>query len=306
MMVRQAEPRDVHAMQQLASRVWPSGWHPGGLGWGLSRWALAESVVVAVDDAESGSVVGFAGRGGDEIAHVEHGRDDLADALVAWMLETDGDAPITVWDGADALERAVSRAGLVAVDREPWSGLLLDVTTAREDPRRRVAGYVVRPVGADELEARVEVHRAAWKPSTMPYTDGRAIDPDAQSSFTADAYEAVRSAWLYDSSLDLVAVTRGGDDAGGQFAACCIAWFDPSSGVCEIEPLGVAPQHRRRGLAIALCLEVAHLVAERGGTHVYINGQPQPGYVASTEAYLKAGFRLVERGTTYARTPGAA
>ena len=73
--------------------------------------------------------------------------------------------------------------------------------------------------------------------------------------------------------------------------------------MCEIEPLGVAPEHRRRGLAVALCLEVAHLIGERDGTHVYINTQPKAGYVASSSAYFAAGFELVERATTYA-SPG--
>jgi GNAT superfamily N-acetyltransferase len=299
MIVRPAEPADVAKMQQLASRVWPSGWHPGGLGWGLSRNALAESVVVAVDGDGSGPVVGFAGRGGDEITHVERDRDDVADALVAWLLEVDDDAPITVWDGADALARAVSRAELEPVGRAPWSGMVLDVTSVRDDPRRHVDGYAIRPVREDEIDARVEVHRAAWKPASIPYTDGRPVDPDLESSFTREAYESVRGAWLYEQSLDLVASVDA--DRGGRFGACCIAWFDPTIGVCEIEPLGVAPDHRRRRLAVALCLEVAHLVAERGGTHVYINTQPEPGYIASTSAYFAAGFELIERATTYAR-----
>lgn len=72
----------------------------------------------------------------------------------------------------------------------------------------------------------------------------------------------MRKAWLYDPALDLVAVADA--DRDGRFAACCIAWFDPATGVCEIEPLGVAPKHRRRGLAVALCLEVANLVADAG------------------------------------------
>jgi len=296
MNVRLAESGDVAGMQQLASRVWPSGWHPGGLGWGLSRRALADLVVVAVDN--SGRVVGFAARGGDEITHVERDRDDVADALVTWLLEVDEDAPITVWDGADALARAVVRAGLEPVGREPWSGMLLEVGEARDDPRRVVEGYSIRPVRMDETEARVEVHRAAWKPSSIPYIDGRPVDPDAESSFTPVAYEAVQGAWLYDQSLDLVAVA---DDDHGRFAACCIAWFDPATAVCEIEPLGVAPAHRRRGIAVALCLEVAKLVADRGGTHVFINAQPQPGYIASTSAYFAVGFQLMERATTYAR-----
>ena len=292
--MRPAEPDDTRGMQRLASRLWPSGWHPGGLGWGLSRSALAASVVVAEDD--DGSIVGFAGRGGDEITHVEQGRDDVADALVAWLLHVDGDAPITVWDGADALARAVSRTGLAPVGREPWSGMVLDVAAVRGDPRRHVDEYAIRPVHADEDAARVEVHRAAWKPSSIPYVDRRSVDPAAESSFTAAAYESVRGAWLYDRSTDLVAVDRD----TGRFAACCIAWFDPATGVCEIEPLGVAPEHRRRGLAIALCLEVANIVDERGGSTVYINTQPEPGYVASSSAYFAAGFELVERATTYA------
>jgi hypothetical protein len=50
-----------------------------------------------------------------------------------------------------------------------------------------------------------------------------------------------------------------------------------------------------------LCLETAHLVAERGGTQVFINAQPQPGYLAPSAAYLAAGFEWTERATTYAR-----
>jgi GNAT superfamily N-acetyltransferase len=296
MIVRPAEPGDLVGMQRLASRVW----HPGGLGWGMSRQALADSVVVAVDDGGAGPIVGIAGRGGDEITHVERDRDDVADALVTWLLEIDEHAPITVWDGADALTRAVERAGLEPVGREPWSGMILDASAVLDDPRRHVDGYDIRPVRADELVARVEVHRAAWRPSSIPYIDGRPIDLDAESSFTVEAYEAVRGAWLYDRQLDLVAVSNEGN---GDFAACCIAWFDPATGVCEIEPLGVASEHRRRGLAIALCLEVASRVAQRSGSHVYINAQPQPGYVAATAAYFAAGFDLVERATTYA-APG--
>jgi ribosomal protein S18 acetylase RimI-like enzyme len=176
--------------------------------------------------------------------------------------------------------------------------MLLDVAAVHDDPRRHVDRYSIRPARAAEIAARVEVHRAAWKPSSIPYIDGRPVDPDAESSFTLVAYESVRGAWLYDGSLDLVAVADDGHN--GPFGACCIAWFDPATGVGEIEPLGVAPEHRRRGLAIALCLEVAHAVDERGGTHVFINAQPELGYVASSSAYLAAGFEQVERATTYA------
>ena len=61
MTLRSAETGDVGGMQQLGSLVWPSGWDPGGLGWGLSRHALADSVVVAVDTGGYAVESGWAG-----------------------------------------------------------------------------------------------------------------------------------------------------------------------------------------------------------------------------------------------------
>src|SRR5262249_27204536 len=147
---------------------------------------------------------------------------------------------------------------------------------------------------------RVAVHRAAWRPASIPYSDGRAVDERAASPFTEETYRNIRATWLYDPELDLVAV---GPD--GQFAACCIAWFDGSSGVAEIEPLGVAPDHRRRGLAVALCLEVAARVAAERGAEVFVNTAPSPGYSAAFAAYSKAGFHLTERATTYVKPADA-
>jgi GNAT superfamily N-acetyltransferase len=293
---------DVEATQRFASRVWPAGWHPGGLGWAMARGELADDVVIAVDEATT-DVVGWAGRGGHDAeelqAQVDPQRVDAAALLVEWMLsDSSAHRQLAVWDGADALVAAVTAAGLTPAARDDWQGLFLDATRAHEDPRRNVEGYTLREVGDsdEELVARVAVHRAAWKPSTLPYIDGRYQDPTAESSFTADVYDVVRATWLYDRDLDLVAVA---DD--GEFAACCIGWFDPATGTTEIEPMGVAPGHRRRGLAVGLCLEVAIRTARRGGTEVYINGSPNPAYPANTSAYLKAGFELRERATTYVR-----
>jgi ribosomal protein S18 acetylase RimI-like enzyme len=120
------------------------------------------------------------------------------------------------------------------------------------------------------------------------------IDPDATSSFTALDYQAVRDTWLYDGDLDLVAVAPD-----GSLAACCIAWLDPSTGVAEIEPLGVAPAHRRHGLAVALCLEVAARVRAVGGLELFINTGPRDEYPAPAGAYIKAGFYTYGRATSY-------
>lgn len=36
-----------------------------------------------------------------------------------------------------------------------------------------------RVVESARIAARVEVHRAAWKSTSIPYIDGRPVDPDA-------------------------------------------------------------------------------------------------------------------------------
>jgi GNAT superfamily N-acetyltransferase len=148
----------------------------------------------------------------------------------------------------------------------------------------------------DELEARVECHREAWRPSAMPLSAEALanIPPEATSRFTMDFYDRVRSTWLYDQSLDLVV-----EAPDGTLAACCIVWWDPATGVAEIEPLGVVPAHRRLGLAGALCMEAAGRVDARGGHTVYINSSPDPAYLAPSATYAAAGFQLVERGGAF-------
>jgi hypothetical protein len=140
---------------------------------------------------------------------------------------------IALSDGADELQAEVQRAGFAASGRTEWAGMFCDVDGAERDPRRTVAGYTIRDVreSARELDARVAVHRRAWRPASLPYVDGRSVDPDAGSSFTAEVSDVVRSTWLYDAELDLVAVT-----SDGELVACCIGWFDPATGVAEIEP----------------------------------------------------------------------
>jgi GNAT superfamily N-acetyltransferase len=158
------------------------------------------------------------------------------------------------------------------------------------------SGYRIRSVEPGEEAARVAVHRAAWHPADLPWHPEHrpASDPEATSSFYYSNYELVRRTWLYDSSFDLVAVAPD-----GSFAACCLGWFDPATGWAEIEPLGVVPDHRNRGLAGALCLEIAARVGARGGREIFINTGPRADYRAPAGAYQKAGFTTFTRGLAY-------
>jgi GNAT superfamily N-acetyltransferase len=258
-------------MQRLSSRIWPEGWHPGGLGWWLGRFDKAADDVAVY--RAGGDVVGWASIADEHDAtlDVDPGAPDAAAALLEWL----GDAAQSalkprraLWRGVDAAEYGLP------------------------------PGYAVRATRADEVAERVEVHRAAWLPAALPYAPGHQPDfpPGATSNFTGEVYERVRSLWLYDPELDLVA-----EAPDGTLAACCIGWFDPAIGVTEIEPLGVRPEHRRLGLAGALCLEVAKRTASRGGREVFINAEPSEEYPASSAAYLKAGFELKQYGSVLRR-----
>jgi GNAT superfamily N-acetyltransferase len=267
------------------------------LGWALARGRLAAEVVVF--EGKNG-VVGWAARSGvhepgELLAQADPSHPEIAEVIVEWLLATPPVTPLSidVYDGQTTLAAALRRAGF-----EPQAGArvcgMFRAAQGVQPPAP--AGFTIRATRADELGSRVEVHRAAWKPAAQPWNDGRVVDPQAESSFDAAEYEAVRSTWLYEPELDLVAV--GPDQA---FAGCCIAWFDPATGVAEIEPLGVAPAHRRSGLAVAMCHEVAARVSAAGGSSVFINTGPRAEYPAPYGAYVKAGFAAVDRATQYVR-----
>ena len=70
-------------------RIRPSGWHPGGLGWGC-RGALTDAVVVAVDDNEDGWRDDLESRGGelnDSLVWRTEDRLHTDEATVAMLVE---------------------------------------------------------------------------------------------------------------------------------------------------------------------------------------------------------------------------
>ena len=291
---------DTTAMQRLASRRWPHGPHAGGVGWAAALGQLADQLAV-VDGGTSGGVAGWAGlTGGELLLHTDPAVPAAAPLLVDWALQATGAAgltvTVTVYDGDDAARPALAAAGFgPQPDAAPVVGMFRD---ARPGGPGLPGGYRVRSVRDDELAARVAAHRAAWRPVTLPWPDGTApVSPDLTSRFTAEHYEQVRRTWLYDQSRDLVV-----EAPDGSLAACCIAWWDPAARCAEIEPLGVLPGHRRRGLATAMCMAVAAQVAALGGDQVHINTGPRADYPAPAATYLAAGFTVIRLGGSYARS----
>ena len=93
-------------------------------------------------------------------------------------------------------------------------------------------GYRLRTVEPDDLARRVELHQVVWAPSRV----------------TVESFAKVQAAWPYRADLDCVVEARD-----GSFAAYCLAWLDPRNRVGELEPVGTHPDHRRLGLASAVC-----------------------------------------------------
>jgi GNAT superfamily N-acetyltransferase len=292
-----AGPADTTAMQQLAVRLWPRGPHAGGVGWEAAIEQLPDETVLAED---GGGVAGWAGLSdGEVVLHADPASAEVARTLTEWAVDAAGcrDLTAAVFDGDETIRHAVAGAGFAPdADAEPVTGMFRSAS-----PRRAVlpAGYKIRSVRHEELDARVQMHRAAWRPATLPWPVGSqpAISPEATSRFTAAHYGQVRRTWLYEQSRDLVV-----EAPDGTLAACCIAWWDPAAGCAEIEPLGVVPGHRGKGLAGAMCLEVAAQVAALGGEQVFINAGPRPDYPAPAGAYLKAGFEVRSRARIYRRS----
>jgi GNAT superfamily N-acetyltransferase len=297
---------DTGAMQRLASRCWPQGLHPGGLGWSQATHQLAGELVVI--DGRHGDLEGWAGvsQPGHLALQVAADRPRVRNALIEWLVGTaqGTELSVDVYDDQtrqDFVHRGFVQTsppfGYYQMGQPGLSAAVNDVSGPA------VVGYAIRDVQADEDEERVAVHRAAWRPADLPFHPNHqpALDESLSSSFTLESYRRVQSTDLYDISLDLVAVAPD-----GSFAGCCIGWLDRATGWAEIEPLGIVPAHRRRGLALALCAETARRVARAGGHHVFINTGPSDMYPAPYAAYRKAGFEPFIRGTTLSRDAATA
>ncbi|MBZ2198831.1 GNAT family N-acetyltransferase [Occultella gossypii] len=246
-----------------------------------------------------GRVVGWAGLAEGE-GRIECGPDDAGSAatLADWLVENAGDSRLSVpvyHDRPLVRDALTTRGFLDDANAGAIAGL---VHPARDIAVDLPDGYRIRAMDPDEDEARVQVHRRAWKPARMPYPEEilNQINSDDKSRFTERAFSVMKRMWLYDRELDLVI-----EAPDRSLAGCCTVWFDPETRWAEIEPLGIVPEHRRRGLATALAIEACRLVGVRGGHTLFINSAPLPHYPAPWETYLRAGFTPLDRGTHMTR-----
>ncbi|WP_147265868.1 GNAT family N-acetyltransferase [Nocardia puris] len=283
-MRRYAGPGDLRAMQTLAQRVWsPSSlWHIGDLAWQRSHPAGHEPNWPTALWEAGGEVLawGWAEPPGELFFQVDPSHPDLTTAVLDWFTDvaTTSRTTVTVLDSECHLTTALESYGYV---RQYISHHCSYMTRPLDDlPEPELpSGFRARPVrGEVDLPSRVAVHRAAWAPSLL----------------TEDRYRNVMSTWPYRPDLDWVI-----EAPDGTFAANCLLWFDDRNAVGELEPVGTAPDFRRRGLARAVCLAALHRLRDLGAQSAIVYPvADRPGPVA---LYGDLGFRPYARTVTFAK-----
>lgn len=130
-------------------------------------------------------------------------------------------------------------------------------------------GYVLRQLRRDsEIPAYVASHLLAFDSTSM--TGGW-------------RERTLRLPW-YDPRFDIVA-----EAPDGSLAGFCVTWFDPLRKIGQIEPLGVHPDHQRRGVGQALLLATLRQLRQAGATRAWV--ETESTRRTAIDAYESAGFK---------------
>jgi GNAT superfamily N-acetyltransferase len=265
-------------MQALAAQFWSrrTRHHPGQLAWSAAYGepeALDLGPVVLADDAwawlESPGWLEVCGADPDAVRAV-------VDAALA---ECDGEVAASTLDTEDVVLAALADVGFVEVESPWFTHHHLDL--AHLPPVVLPEGYAVRAVREGEHEERAAVHRAAWS---------------ATSKVTANAYRRLMATAPYRSATDHVVL-----DADGEWVASCCVWWDETSGVALVEPVGCVPEHRGRGLAAAVSVSALTAARELGATEGLVCPRGDDDHPLPMRVYRGIGFAPGARTRAYRR-----
>jgi len=182
--------------------------------------------------------------------HPDHRAGPLHDEVIAWFeAEADGDELRTSSLSTDAERLAALRRHGHDLDPEARELAYHVRDLADLDEPTVPDGYRLRTVTPGDVERRVAVHRAAFAPSRV----------------TTSSYTNVMAAWPYRPDVDCVV-----EAPNGSLAAFALAWLDAENRVGELEPVGTHPDHRRLGLASAVCLFALRRLREEGAERAIV------------------------------------
>jgi ribosomal protein S18 acetylase RimI-like enzyme len=134
--------------------------------------------------------------------------------------------------------------------------------------------------GGDDFRKRVEIHRAVWAPSRV----------------TEEVYRRVTKAWPYRADLDCVV-----EAPDGRLASYCLAWLDEANRAGELEPVGTAPEYRRRGLGTAACLSALHRLRDKGAKTCVVYADSRESNPGPRALYESIGFKAADRAFRFER-----
>jgi ribosomal protein S18 acetylase RimI-like enzyme len=280
---------DLRRMQRLVSRVWraagrpPLSHHVGDLPWRRFSLPGREATYPTRLWEDDGEVVAWAWLSlPDELELLAApGRlPSLLDEAIAWADDRAG-RRVKV-DSLDADARLRDLLEARGFGPEEGDELYTHARDLGDLPAPRVPeGYAIRHVRLpDDLAGRVAVHRAAFG------------SPDRPSRVTEQSYAAVAASEPYREGLDWVVTAPD-----GSFAAFCLTWLDEENRVGELEPVGTHPQHRRRGLATAVCTAAMQALRESGAETAVVLAQADE----ARTLYRSLGFAELGCHTWYRR-----
>jgi GNAT superfamily N-acetyltransferase len=276
---------DVRLMQDLVQRTWSlrSRFHVGDVAWERSvnsarsgdtwRTALWE---------DAGQVVAW---GWVELPDhlslvVDPARPEVASEVIEWFCSLAPKGTCSVLESETHLVSALEAAGFHPDDEAPF---FTHHRISLSDLRTPVVpdGLTLRHVRPGEVERRAAGHRAAWSDW-------------GPSKVTDEDFAAVMTAWPYRPELDWVVEAPNGD-----FVATALIWHDQVNGIGLVEPVGCAPEYRRRGLGQAVNLAALHALREAGGTDAIVCPRGDDGYPKARALYQSIGFEPGARTRLY-------
>jgi len=281
---------DLRRMQELVARVWhesgrpPLPHHVGDVPWRQFSVPGREQNFATRLWEEDGGVAAWAWLTLPdklEVVIAPNRRRDLVDEMIAWADARAGCAVEVECLDADAeLRELLTARGFLPLESDC---LYSHARTLETLPEPDVpSSYALRHVRLpDDLPQRVSVHRSAFGTQERP------------SRVTEESYAAVTRCWPYREELDWVA-----EAPDGSFAAFCLIWLDEENRVGELEPVGTHDDHRRRGLARAVCTAAIRALRDAGAETAIV-------LAVTDEAralYRAIGFREVGRYAWFRRS----
>jgi ribosomal protein S18 acetylase RimI-like enzyme len=163
--------------------------------------------------------------------------------------------------------------------------------------RRRELDFTVHPERG-ELAGEV----LAWAGADADRTWALDSDRSMVEAILAAGYERDDRRWYehhvreLEDEVEPPALPRD-----GSFAAFCLGWLDDENRAGLLEPVGTHPDHRRLGLASAVCLATLRSLRQHGACSAVVLSD---GGSAATALYEKIGMRVVARHVAFRRPAG--